>query len=123
MVQARYKHIFLPAPPRSIPYSKPPRPFEIPYPMKEDRIGHATMLRDKFDKAWEAAIEKKPLAIAERNGVYLDFISEPCFDLALKSMENLKSGIRLLNVRKKGEVDKQQTIATVYIPKKSGHTF
>ena len=123
MVQARYKHIFLPAPPRSIPYSKPPRPFEIPYPMKEDRIAHATMLRDKFDKAWEAAIEKKPLAIAERNGVYLDFISEPCFDLALKSMENLKSGIRLLNVRTKGEVDKQQTIATVYIPKKKRAYF
>lgn len=52
----------------------------------------------------------------ERHGAYLEFEGEPGFDLVIQRLENLRTGIRLLNVRQEGEGDQQRTIATVYIP-------
>jgi hypothetical protein len=52
----------------------------------------------------------------ERHGAYIDFVSEPGFELAIKSLENRTSGIRLLNVRKEGQNEVETTMATVYVP-------
>ncbi|MCL5422003.1 MAG: S8 family peptidase [Nitrospirae bacterium] len=59
----------------------------------------------------------------ERHGAYIDFVSEPGFDLLTESLESRRSGIRLLNVRQRvGEDGQEQTFATVYVPHdKRGH--
>jgi len=57
------------------------------------------------------------VAHADRHGVYLDFYSEPGFDLILKSLEARRSGIRLLNVTKQGTGAEERTRATVYVPR------
>lgn len=60
-------------------------------------------------------MEKQAVAHADRHGAYLEFSSEPNFDLVLKSLET-QSGIRLLNVHKDGAEGSQITRATVFVP-------
>jgi hypothetical protein len=53
---------------------------------------------------------------------FIDFVGEPGADLVLKSLEERRSGIRLLNVRREGEGNQEQMLATVYVPNnKRGH--
>ena len=73
--------------------------------------------------AWQAGQQRQAVAHADRNGVYLEFYSEPGFDLALKSLEAWKSGIRLLNVRKEGSGAQETTRATVYVPREKSAYF
>jgi hypothetical protein len=63
------------------------------------------------------------VAHADRQGVYLDFYSEPGFDLILKSLEARRSGIRLLNVTKLGTGADERTRATVYVPREKVSYF
>jgi hypothetical protein len=56
------------------------------------------------------------VAHTERHGIYFDFISEPGFDLMVKSLEAIRSGIRLLSVRRQQVGDEEETLATVYVP-------
>ena len=52
----------------------------------------------------------------------LNFVENLVFDLKIKSLEDIRGGIRLLNVRTVGEDTQAVQLATVYIPKsKSGH--
>ena len=72
--------------------------------------------------AWAQAEARKAVAHSTRSGVYLEFASEPGFDLVLKSLESRKAGIKLLNVTCEGAAGEETTRATVYIPtEKSGH--
>jgi hypothetical protein len=58
----------------------------------------------------------------ERHGTYIEFVSEPGFDLIAQSLEAARSGIRLQNIHKRGEGDSEQTFATVFVPNgKRGH--
>ncbi|MFQ5615463.1 MAG: S8 family peptidase [Anaerolineales bacterium] len=79
-------------------------------------------MRQRLEAAWEEAEQRQSVAHIERHGAYFDFISEPGFDLVIKSLEAQLSGIRLLNVRREGEGEQEQTFATVYVPhSKRGH--
>ncbi len=60
---------------------------------------------------------------ADRHGVYLEFVSEPGFHLMLKSLEQLPSGIRLLNVRRREVAGQDETLATVYVPDEKRSNF
>lgn len=51
-------------------------------------------------------------AIHYKDGMYLEFSSAENHDLAIKSLENITSGIRLLNVKTEDNI----TRATVYVP-------
>jgi hypothetical protein len=52
----------------------------------------------------------------------LEFASEPGFDLHLKGLEAVRSGIRLLNVKTEGAPGSETTRATVFVPhSKHGH--
>ena len=56
------------------------------------------------------------MAHADRRGVYLEFSSEPGFDLALKQLESRQDGIRLLNVKPEDVDGVVTTRATVFVP-------
>src|SRR5215470_13329160 len=112
-----YAHLFLPGPSESRDdYSNPRRGGEGPRLRAQDRPVHAAHVRQKLEEAWTTATDRQAVAHADRQGVYLEFASEPGFDLYLKSLEARRSGIRLLNVKTEGTGENEITRATVYIP-------
>ena len=88
-----------------------------------NRAQHARFVEERLRAAWQAAEDRQAVAHADRRGVYLDFYSEPGFDLMLKSLEARGSGISLLNARKEGTGVEERTRATVYIPREKSAYF
>jgi hypothetical protein len=75
-------------------------------------------LRVAFDEAAREREIQSAMALPTRNGKYIEFHSQPGFDLILKSLDSTRfNDIKLLNVREiPHQDDKIETIATVYIP-------
>jgi len=70
----------------------------------------------RLNAAWREAETEQAVHHADRNGVYIEFKSDPGADLVTKSLEDLRSKqVRLLNVRTEGERDNPVTYATVYV--------
>jgi len=112
----RYRHIFLEGPTRTQGFTNPRRGGRPAIPPR-DRGQHGNYLRQRLDGAWaEVDEQRQAVAHVERRGAYIDFVSAPGFELMLKSLEALRTGIRLLNVRKETVGQDQQTFATVYVP-------
>lgn len=74
---------------------------------------HSANLQDRMSRAWSDAEGRQAAGLTTRQGCYIEFVSAPGADLALKSLECVSSGIRLLNVRTH---DDGRTLATVYVP-------
>lgn len=91
-----------------------------------NRKDHGQKLIRQFQDLWEdpRSNDESAHAIVSRNGVYVEFRNLPGYDLKVESLESLRDGIRLLNIREKntesGEVEK---IATVFIPNEKRHVF
>ena len=116
MVGKQYRHIFLTRPPHSHNYTNPRRGGSTPRIPERDRVQHSSDLQGKLESAWSEVQNRQSVVVSDRHGAYLDFKSDPGFDLKTDSLEARSSGIRLLNVRKVGEPENEETIATVYIP-------
>ncbi len=117
MAAKRFPHLFLPGPSDSRDdYSSPRQGGEGPRLRPQDRPSHAEHVKTALSTAWAEAESRKAVAHSARSGVYLEFASEPGFDLVLKSLESRKAGIKLLNVRVEGVAGKETTRATVFIP-------
>lgn len=116
MPTARYPLLFLQGPTRSGRFTSPQQGGSSIRLCPRDRATHAAYISNKLQDAWQTAEERQAVAHAERHGVYLDFYSEPGFDLSLKSLDAQGSGIRLLNVRKNTTDSQETTIATVFVP-------
>ena len=117
MADERFAHLFLPGPSDTREdYSSPRRGGETPRLRVQDRPAHADFITRRLEEARLSAEERQAVANAGRNGVYLEFASEPGFDLVLKSLEARRSGIRLLNVRTEGPEGSENTRATVFVP-------
>jgi hypothetical protein len=112
----QYRLIFITGPNRTIPFTNPqkggPGP-RIPY---RDRSNHSAYLRNRFERAWQHISDRTAVTVIERQGLYLEFAGEPGFDLVTKGLENIRSGVRLLNVRKEGSGPTERAIATVFVP-------
>ena len=116
MAGERYRHIFLLGPTRTQGFTSPRRGGEGPRIPTRDRGRHSAQLHERLETLWRDVESTQAVAHTERHGVYVDFISEPGFDLMVKSLEAIRSGIRLLTVRRQQVGDEEQTLATVYIP-------
>lgn len=108
------KNIFLNNTVEPLPYASESKPIGHDYPTRNP-ASHANFIRNKLQECYSRALtDKQVAAIRYKDGVYLEFSSASNCDLAIKSLENRKQGIRLLNVKND---DETQTIkATVYIP-------
>ncbi|MDR1644071.1 MAG: S8 family peptidase [Clostridiales bacterium] len=82
-------------------------------PADRDYKVHATVLESALNEAITSS-NCKAATTYLKDGVYLEFSSKPSFILTTKSLENIKQGIRLLNVRYDNET--KTSFATVYIP-------
>lgn len=98
----------------------------------QDRKTHGEYIQAQLSKAWDISDNEHAAVHTERHGVYLEFQSSPGFDLAVQSLETIRSGIRLCNVRTEissvpkedGDADEQkQTFATVYVPNEKRALF
>lgn len=78
-----------------------------------DPGAHANLLRERLTGAWAEAEGRQAAGVSTRQGCYIEFVSAPGAELALKSLESISSGIRLLNVRTN---DEGRTLATVFVP-------
>lgn len=123
MAIERFSHLFLPGPSDTRDdYSNPRRGGAGPRLRHQDRPVHAEFVRLALETAWAQAEKWQAVAQSSRNGVYLEFASEPGFDLVLKSLESRQAGIKLLNVRIDENDGVETTRATVFIPAdKSAH--
>ena len=74
---------------------------------------HGSALQQKLANAWKEAEKEVIIAhVSTREGAYLEFKGEENYELAVKSLEDLKSKqIRLLNVREKDNTE----YATVFV--------
>lgn len=132
MAQEHFPHIFIKNPPETTDYTSPKGgggKVKLP---DRNRRQHGTFLRKQFEKLWQQAKEevkeREAVSLPTREGFYIEFKSKVGFDLITKSLENIKSGIRLLNIRTEENTTKQQgkkeiIIATVYIPYKKADFF
>lgn len=112
----RYRHLFLPGPTRTQEFTNPRQGGAAPRIPTRDRFQHSAYLRQRIESVWNEVDQRQAVVHVERHGAYVDFLSEPNFELAIQGLENLGSGIRLLNVHKEGADEHEQTLATVYVP-------
>lgn len=109
------KNIFLSDTINSLPYVSRSTPFDRNYPKRTNPAAHAAFISRKLQECREQSLtEKQVAAIRYKEGVYLEFSSAAKYNLAIKSLENLHEGIRLLNVKTDDASDIIK--ATVYIP-------
>jgi len=117
MADEHFPHLFLPGPSETrSDYSNPRRGGNGPRIRAQDRPTHADHIRQSLENAWHTAIDRQAVAHSERQGVYLEFNSEPGFDLALKSLESRQARIKLLNIKKEGPEGEERIRATVFVP-------
>ena len=92
-----------------------------------DRCTHAQYLQNRFSSIWEERqimiSERTAVSLPTRKGTYIEFCGATNNDLMYKSLENIKSGIRLLNVRTATVEEGTETYATVYLPQGKEHSF
>ena len=97
-----------------MPYTSTSKPIGKNYP-KRTVATHAAFIQKKLRECYANSLtQKQAAAVRYKEGTYLEFSSAKGHDLAIKSLENRKSGIRLLNVHE----DEENYIvrATLYIP-------
>ena len=111
------KHLLLNTPAEKEHYTSPrggsSRDFQL---FQRNRETHAQNLREQLEgaqRANQAFTERRTqLAVRGDFGIYLEFESEPNVPLRFESLEDLRSGIELQNVKESGGI----TYATVYVP-------
>jgi hypothetical protein len=116
-----YKHIFIQGNVNSEKYKAPSAmggKAHIPF---RDRVSQSQKLIIQFDAIWQAKEQlhqqRSAEQIATREGTYISFTSALNHDLITKSLEDLKKGIRLLNIKEVPCGESQTQIrATVYVP-------
>jgi hypothetical protein len=136
MAQERFRHIVLPRPPKTEPFTSTSSGGSIQKIPDRDRQPHSDFLSKKLQNAWATAEKEQAIAHVTRKGVYLEFKSDPGFDLVTKSLEDRRSKdhqIRLLNIRVETEsipneaIDEPEpaatTYATVYVPHEKKNHF
>lgn len=112
---SQHPHLFLPDIKDPIPFTSNSTRGETNIP-ERDRITHSQRLVNRFNQVWgeEEAVKNQRAAIAikTRGGTYLEFKSQQGFNLATKSLEDIRQGVRLLNIRERDN----ETFCTVFIP-------
>ena len=119
MVKKYFPHIFIDQPSATTNYASPRSGGGQPKVPDRNRSRHGRFLEKKFKDLWKKASKEnqqlQAVGWSGRQGIYVDFKSKAGFDLITKSLEDIRKGIRLLNIREVGEEEKI-ICATVYIP-------
>lgn len=116
----KYGHIFLSDWLESLSYTSHKQRGKEPRIPHRDRVSHSQRLINTFQRIWEEVKqrtqEREAVSLTSKDGTYLEFSSQIGNDLITKSLEDIRQGVRLLNIRQTGEGETQKTLATVYVP-------
>ena len=116
MADERYQHIFLRESPAIKNFTSVPSlgaALRIP---QRERQSHSEYLIQKFTQSWQESEDEQAVVHSSREGVYVEFKSDPGADLVTKSLDDMRSKkVRLLNVRTEKEDGQDITYATVYV--------
>ena len=123
MARTRYRHIFLDGANRTRGFTSPGSRGREPKIPERDPETHSARLMNRLQAAWNEADERQAVAHVERIGTYIVLESDPNHDRMKKSLEDMKAGIRLLNVRREGPEDAPKVRATVYVPHEQRNKF
>lgn len=111
-------HILIADTAHTEPYTPIPsrgRTFKLP---QRQRQLHGQRLLRQFDRLRQETdaiiAEQKAFGIDAGNGIYVQFESDPEFELKFESLEALRSGIELLAV----QTFQKKTLATVFVPER-----
>jgi len=122
-----FRHIKLSGPNEHIDFTSTSSGGGQPRIPTRNRNQHGGRIFQQLEQAWEQSENEFLVAFPERTGIYLEFISSPGFELTIKSLENLRQGIRLCNVltekRIINEEEAEITLATVFIPNNKKEFF
>ncbi|MBX7181803.1 MAG: S8 family peptidase [Bacteroidia bacterium] len=118
---ASYKHIFIQGNVSSEKYRAPSAMGAKPRIPVRDRATQSQRLLNQFAEIWQQKEQlqqqRSAEQIATREGTYIQFTSAADHDLITKSLEDLRKGIRLLNIKEIPVGDNQTQIrATIYVP-------
>ena len=129
MADNRFTHLFIRRPTQVINYTSPKSGGGSIIIPSRNRGRHGSFLKKKFEELWKQSEKeqqnRQAVALPVRTGHYIEFRSRAGFDLITKSLESMKSNIRLLNIREQEienqykteqQSNKKITIATVYVP-------
>ncbi len=114
--QERLSHLFITDTSTTEPYTSPNSGRDtFRYPQRQ-RENHGQKLLQQFEtirgQAQTAIEEQRAYGIDAQNGIYLQFESDPEFDLKTESLEVWGSGIELLSEHK----IEDRSLATVFVP-------
>ena len=127
MASENLRHFFLDRTGDAVNYTSKQSGGEKPAYPERDRRDHGETIRRKLEEAWRQAKaideQRKAVALSTKDGIYLEFESSPGYELATKSLEQLRSGIRLANIRTEIVAGKEVRKATVFIPSKKEVLF
>ena len=103
----------------SLDYVSKSSPAPKNFPTRDNPFQHAAFICRRIQECQRESgsrptnlTQEQVAAIHYKDGMYLEFSGAQNYDLAVKSLENIPSGIRLLNVRNENDTIK----ATVYVP-------
>ena len=107
------KNIFLQNTKRELPYTSQQKRVSHDYPVRENPHQHVQRILDQLMRCQERDLSSEQVAaIRCKSGLYLEFEGVASKEMKVNSLEDLRQGIRLLNVREDEGVIK----ATVYVP-------
>lgn len=126
-----FKHIKLSGPDANFNYTSVLSGGKSPRIPERNRRDHGKKIYRQLKQAWKDSENNSEnkffVSYPERTGIYLEFISAPGFELMFKSLENLRQGIRLCNVRTEtkniNNEEVETTFATVFIPNNKRNLF
>lgn len=99
-------------------YSAEGTPITLHYKQR-DRASHGAGLLRQLDLAWKENDRQRAMfaSIKDRKGTYIEFQGAENYNLVTKSLEDVRQGVLLLNVREEVHTnsDKIQS-ATVFVP-------
>lgn len=103
----------------SLDYVSKSSPSQKNFPTRANPSQHAAFISRRIQECQRESsshstnlTQEQVAAIHYKDGMYLEFSGSQNYDLAIKSLENISSGIRLLNVKNENGTIK----ATVYVP-------
>lgn len=120
MPQGKYPLIFINNTKENLSYTSPQSGgtgYRLPL---RGRSAHGNKILQSLENSWRQfqgiQSQRGAVSATTRDGIYLEFRSRAGFDLVTKSLEDIRQGVRLLNIKSILEYDQVITIATVYIP-------
>lgn len=118
----QHRHIFLSDSGETGDFTTPPRG-GAQETLERNRKAHSAKLKEQWAAIWTKARQQEEarsaVSMPTKDGVYVEFEGAPGYELVTKSLEDLRSGIRLLSVyavQPENAMGQEITRATVFIP-------